>query len=105
MVFAKLAEHYSKWSAHRLGGTFTEPIDFLRAVASSPLEWLPPSSRLILRADPEPAIGLVGGVSQKARSPTELAVYEMRETLGRSRFVTHKDVADLPSALADKLQP
>lgn len=105
MVFAKLAEHYSKWSAHRLGGTFTEPIDFLRAVASSPLEWLPPSSRLILRADPEPVIGLVGGVNQKARSLFELAVYEMRETLERSRFVTHNEVADLARALANKLEP
>src|SRR5690625_6653714 len=105
MVFAKLAEHYSKWSAHRLGGTFTEPIDFLRAVASSQLEWLPPSSRLILRADPEPVIGLVGGVNQKARPLFELAVYEIREKLQRRRSLRRNQVPDRPRAPATNLEP
>lgn len=103
MVVATLGEELALWMHNRLGGIAAEPIDFVRALASSPFEWLPPSARVVFRADFTPVIGLVGEYAEKDAERFRFALRELREAIGQARVIDHQKVEPLAERLATKL--
>jgi hypothetical protein len=104
MLIAELGSVYSAWSANRLGGLATEPIHFVKAIGSSPLEWLRESSRLVLRPDPSPCCGILGTVDRGSAELFELAVKEMSEAVSRTQYVGYSRSIRLAKRLAARIE-
>lgn len=104
MVVATLEEELRQWDRNRLGGTAAGPIDFARALASSPLEWLPPLARIVLRAGSSPIIGLAGSYDEKVAARFTFAVQEVADAVGRTRFITHDEVGHLAKTLGEEIR-
>jgi hypothetical protein len=103
MTFASFEGVYDMWRARRLGGLAAGPTSFCTALASSPLEWLPNSARLVFRADPTPVLGILDVTEYAANELLDLVHRELVDAVERSRFVGQKELSRLVRHLASSL--